>query len=227
MRHILILGAGGHAQVVANILLQAYEAGNNVRPIGYVDDNPARQGQVLLGLPVLGTIADTQDIPHDALIIAIGNNATRRSLFEEFQQQGECFAVAIHPTAIIAPDVPLGTGTVISAGVIINPGSTIGENVILNTGCTIEHHNHIGEHAHVAPGVRLAGDVQVGPGTLVGTGAIVIPGCRIGAWSTVGAGAVVTSNLPDHVVAVGIPCRVAKFTLANRAPHYAYAQALP
>jgi FlaA1/EpsC-like NDP-sugar epimerase len=54
---VLILGAGGHAQVVADILLRAHEAGANCKPIGFLDDDPALAGTAIMDLPVLGTIA--------------------------------------------------------------------------------------------------------------------------------------------------------------------------
>jgi FlaA1/EpsC-like NDP-sugar epimerase len=39
MSRVLILGAGGHAQVVADILLRARDAGQPVVPMGYLDDD--------------------------------------------------------------------------------------------------------------------------------------------------------------------------------------------
>lgn len=205
---VLILGAGGHAQVVVDILLRMQEADTGITPIGYLDDNPALTGQRLLDLPVLGTIAHLSTIPHDAVVAAIGDNATRQRLFEMLQKRGERFVVARHPSAVIAPDVRIGPGSMICAGVVINPGSVIGANVILNTGCTVDHHNRIGNHVHIAPGVHLGGDVSIGEGTLVGIGATVMPQRRVGDWSVVSAGALVHSDLTDRVVAAGAPARV-------------------
>ncbi len=208
MVRILILGGGGHAQVVADILLQMNAAGENVIPIGYLDDDSQIIGRSLLGLPVLGKISDLPSLDHDAVIIGIGNNHTRQAIYAALFAQGETFAIARHPRAIIAPSVSIGPGSVVCAGAIINPGSVIGTNVILNTGCTVDHHNQIGDHGHIAPGVHLGGDVQVGEGTLVGIGATVIPQHRIGSWSVVGAGSVVTKNIPDDSVAAGMPARM-------------------
>ena len=42
---VLILGAGGHAQVVADVLLCAHRAGDPAIPIGYLDDAPHLRGQ--------------------------------------------------------------------------------------------------------------------------------------------------------------------------------------
>jgi sugar O-acyltransferase (sialic acid O-acetyltransferase NeuD family) len=205
---VIIVGAGGHAQVVADILLRMRETGADLVPLGYLDDNPALTGQQRLNLPILGTGAQLTAISHDALIVAIGHNETRQRLFEELQSQGARFVIARHPSAVIAPDVSIGPGSVISAGVIVNPGSTIGANVILNTGCTVDHHNQIGDHVHIAPGVHLGGDVSIGAGTLVGIGATVMPQRRVGARSVVSSGALVHQDLPDRVVAAGMPARV-------------------
>jgi sugar O-acyltransferase (sialic acid O-acetyltransferase NeuD family) len=205
---VLIIRAGGHAQVVADILLRTGEQDISIQPIGYLDDNPALQGQRFLGLTVLGAIANLSAIAHDAVIVAIGDNRSRQQVYEKLQNQNERFAVARHPSAVIAPDVQLGPGSMICAGVIVNPASLIGANVILNTGCTIDHHNFIGSHAHIAPGVHLGGEVTIGEGALIGIGATVMPRCRVGAWSVVGAGAVVNRDLPDGVTAMGVPAKV-------------------
>lgn len=98
--------------------MRARDAGERVSPIGYLDDNPDSHGQTLLGLPVLGSLADFAHIAHDALIIAIGDNRTRQSLFDQLQQQGECYVTVRHPTAVIAPDGSIGLGTIICGGTL-------------------------------------------------------------------------------------------------------------
>ena len=205
---VLLIGAGGHAQVVADILMRMREADGATSPVGYLDDDPSLAGRHLLGLPVLGNRALLSSTLHDAVIVAVGDNLVRRDLFVTLKNMGEQFAIARHPKAVLAPDVRVGPGCVICAGTIVNPGSIIGANVILNTGCTVDHHNRIGDHVHIAPGVHLGGDVVVGEGTLVGIGATVMPQRRVGRWSVVSAGALVHSDLSDQVVAAGAPARV-------------------
>ena len=205
---VIIVGAGGHAQVVADILFQMKRAGKTVNPIGYVDDDPDLIGQERLGLPVLGKVAELKTTPHDAVVVAIGDNQIRECLFNALRERGEQFLVARHPTAVIASDVTVGASAMICAGVVVNSGSSIGNGVILNTACTVDHHNRIGDHAHVAPGVHLGGDVIVGAGTLIGIGATVMPQRRVGEWCTIGAATLVHEDLADGVTAVGVPARI-------------------
>lgn len=208
MERVLIVGAGGHAQVVADILLKMAAVGQPIQPIGYIDDNPAVEGLSFLGLPVIGTIAERARISHDALIIAIGDNQIRRRLAQELIAHGTRLASAIHPTAIIAGGVTIGPGATICARVVINPGATVGANVIVNTAGTIDHHNRIGDHVHIAPGVCTGGDVVIDEGAFVGIGATVMPQRRVGAWSVVGAGSLVQRDIPPGVVAFGVPAQI-------------------
>jgi len=205
---ILILGAGGHAQVVADILFQQKKTDSNLQLLGYLDDAPDLVGRTVLNLPVLGALDRLPMIEHDSIIVAVGANQTRARLFSLLREKGERFANAVHPTATIATEVYLGSGVMICAGVVVNTGSEIGDNVILNTQASVDHHNRIASHAHIAPGVHLGGSVTVGVGGMVGIGASVIPGCTVGSWAVVGAGAAVIHDIPPGATAVGVPAHV-------------------
>lgn len=204
---VIIVGAGGHGQVVADIL-HAMGDGVAASAIGYVDDNAGLHDAVLLNLPVLGSVDDLVSHPHDAIIVAIGDNVVRHRVVDKLAQAGERFATAHHPSAVIARHVTIGDGAMISAGVVVNPGTQVGDHVILNTGCTVDHHNCIGDYVHVAPGVHLGGEVRIGAGALIGIAATVLPGCSVGEWARVGAGAVVTRDIPAGVTAAGAPARI-------------------
>ncbi len=207
---VIILGAGGHAQVVADILLMNFESSKEILPIGYLDDDLTLEGKDMLGLPVMGAIKHLADFSHDAVIVAVGDNKERSTIYKMVDRRGENIINAVHAEACVSSRVPLGSGVVICAGVVVNAGSVIGDNVILNTACTVDHHNKIHNHVHIAPGVHIGGDVEIGEGTLVGIGSSVIPQNKIGKWSVIGAGSVVISDIPDKVVQAGNPAKFIK-----------------
>jgi sugar O-acyltransferase (sialic acid O-acetyltransferase NeuD family) len=204
---IVIVGAGGHGQVVADIIREATRHGAAERLLGYADDGRGACGTLRAGVPVLGRIAALPTMPHDAIVVAIGDNRTRARLSLELDP-GETFATVRHPSAIVCADVRLGPGSMLCAGVIVNTGTTVGRGVILNTGCTVDHHTTIGDFVHIAPGVHMGGEVRVGDGAFVGIGSVVLPGMTIGEGSVVGAGAVVTRDVPPGSTVVGCPARV-------------------
>lgn len=205
---VVVVGAGGHGQVVADILLQRAAAFGEVRPIGFVDDDISLLGQEILGLPILGHTEVLESVQHDGIVIAIGSNARRYQLSVSLAARGERLMTAIHPSAQIGNGVELAPGVMVSAGVVINTGSRVGMSAIVNTGATVDHHTHVGDCAHIAPGVHMGGQVHVGDRTLVGIGAIVLPRTHIGNDATIGAGAVVTTDVPGAVTVVGVPARV-------------------
>jgi sugar O-acyltransferase (sialic acid O-acetyltransferase NeuD family) len=205
MKRIIILGAGGHAQVVADIIFAMSQSRADVIAAGFLDDDPCLWATSLLGIPVLGGLSTLREVSHDGILVAVGDNRTRARITRDLQACGETFFSAIHPRAVIGTGVRIGQGVVICAGVVVNTATEIGDGVVLNTGCTVDHHCRIGAFGHIAPGVHLGGEVAVGEGTFVGIGASVIPRRCIGAWAAVGGGAVVIRDVPDGLTVVGVP----------------------
>lgn len=199
-----IVGAGGHAKVV----IETARAMGCFQLAGVLDDDPARVGAEVLGVPVRGAI-DAETVARlgvEQAVLAIGSNQVRAELAARLDGL-VCWATLIHPSAVIAPTVRLGEGTVVFAGAVIQPDAVLGRHVIVNTGASIDHDCVVGDVAHIAPGVRLAGNVCVGRGAFLGIGSCAIPGSRIGDWATIGAGGVVLGEIPTGVVAKGVPAR--------------------
>jgi acetyltransferase EpsM len=140
--------------------------------------------------------------------MGFGNCQARLALSNFVYERGFSLVTAVHPTAVVANDVQVSPGTVVAAGAIINPATQIGQNAIINTGASVDHECVIEEGVHICPGVHLAGKVTVGRATWVGIGATVTDHIRIGAGSIIGAGAVVVNDIPDGVIAYGVPAKV-------------------
>jgi acetyltransferase EpsM len=197
-----LIGAGGHARVIADILLSSGHA-----PAAFLDDAP--KPNRIYDIPVIQGL----DLPEPtaSVIIAVGDNFLRSILAARYSR----FAVAIHPSAQVSRHAEIGPGSVVMAGAIINAGARVGAHCIINTRAAVDHDCFIADFAHVAPGATLGGNVQIGSGSMIGLGANVIHGLVIGAHTVIGAGSTVTRNVPDNVVAFGSPARVLRARAAG------------
>jgi sugar O-acyltransferase (sialic acid O-acetyltransferase NeuD family) len=203
-KDVLVIGTGGHARVVAEIL----RAGG--RPVaGFVvpPKQPPPQPP-LAHARVLEWEEACRLAERYAVVVGIGDNLLRQEKSEEAAAAGFQFATAVHPAAVIGRGVELGPGTVVGAGAILVLEVSVGRGVIVNTGAHIDHDCRIGDWCHVGPGAVLAGSVTLGEGVLVGAGGVIINNVTIGRYSTVGAGGVVVRDIPERVVAVGVPASI-------------------
>lgn len=209
LKEVLVLGAGGHAKVLIEILKKT----EGIKLLGLlVNELVENTPQQVLEVPILGTENKLNRTPKTTLLVnGIGstqNMEKRTNLFEKYKELGYSFLTVIHPSAVIGSGVLLGEGTQVMAGSVIQTGSVLGSNCIVNTGAIVDHDCEIGSHVHLSPGVTLSGGVKIGNGVHVGTGATIIQYLTIGERSTIGAGAVVTKNIAQGVLAMGVPARI-------------------
>ena len=198
---IIIIGAGGHAKVIADILLKSGE-----RVLGFLDD--AAVGEIYAGYRVLGTVADCVNYVDEAnFVLGIGNNAIRRRIAEQYKLN---WITAVHPSAQLALGVKLGEGTVVMANAVINSDTVIGKHCIVNTAAVVEHDNVVGDYVHVSPHATLCGVVSVGDNTQIGAGATVKHVTTVCADCMIGVGAAVVGDITEPGVYVGIPAKKIK-----------------
>jgi sugar O-acyltransferase (sialic acid O-acetyltransferase NeuD family) len=203
---VIICGAGGHGRVVADII----EDVGSYSIAGFIDDDPALQGHCVGGYPVLGGRGDLPRLRERGMVrcaMGIGDNATRRELASMITAMGWELITVIHPSAQISPRATIGGGSVIEACAVVKAGCLVGRLAIINSCASIGHDVILGEAIHISPGASIAGSVRIGDGTHIGMGASVIPGIKIGQNVVVGANAAVVRDLPDNVVAAGVPAR--------------------
>ncbi|MDO9129626.1 MAG: acetyltransferase [Anaerolineales bacterium] len=198
-----VLGAGAHGRIVADILRS-----QGLPMDGFLDDDKSLHGTFVAGYPVVGGVELLMDLIKHEVIVALGKAPLRLKLTKRFRNQGHKLLNAIHASAVIASSVVVGSGICVCAAAVINPDAVIGDAVIINTGATVDHDCEVGDGAHLSPGGNLAGRVKVGSLSFLGTGVSVSPRVQIGSNVIIGAGAVVISDIPDGVLAYGVPARV-------------------
>lgn len=207
---LVIIGAGGNSRVIIDMIAQD----SRYRAVGLLDDDPVLMGQQMMGLPILGPRAKLcelarQGVRHAVIgIVGATSMSLRRKVCQETRSAGCDIPSIIHPTAIVADSVSLGTGLLVMAGAIVNPCAVIEDDVLVNTGGIVEHDCVIEEGAFLGPGVKLAGNTRVGRYAFVGIGAVSVPGIRIGEESLVAAGTVLTRDVPARHFARGVPAVV-------------------
>jgi len=196
---VIIMGAGGHAKVVAEVLKLM---GRSVLGVTTPD---LVSGTEIIGTKVLGDDSIVFEYEKDEveLVNGIGSlpkQKLRWKLASVMRDKGYHFATVIHPSAIISSDVILDEGVQIMAGVVIQPGTTIGKDTIINTGVLVDHDCSISHNCHLAPSVVLSGGATVNSDVHLGTGSRVIQGISIGHGVIVAAGTTVYKNISSDML---------------------------
>ena len=198
MNRFVIIGAGGHAKVIADIALKS-----GYMDIRFVDDHATCD---VMGFPIVGIVDDITHLNDDDtdFVIGIGNNAVRKVIAERYDVN---WVTLIHPSAQVALRTKIGKGTVVMANAVVNACATVGEHCIINTGAIVEHDNVIENYVHISPNAALGGTVRVGAETHVGIGATINNNIEICSDCIIGAGAVVIRDIKTSGTYIGVPIR--------------------
>ena len=198
---LLILGAGGFAKEVADLVLRT---GHEIA--GFFEEEPSRCGRP----PQSGTLfGEIPEAGFDGVVVGVGATALRRRFFDTYAGEHEC-PLLVDPSAVVSPFASIGRGSVVMQGCVVSADARVGQNVLLNVGCYVAHDAGVGDHVHLAAAVMLGGGSHVGTGAFCGTSVVVLPDRRVGGWAVCGAGAVVTRDIPDGAEAQGVPARVVR-----------------
>lgn len=201
MEKIIILGKGGHAESLADII----EREKKYEIAGYVvnDISGNLEDEIY---PVIGNDLDLEQIFEDGIRNAaigigyLGKSDVRERLWEKLKTIGFSLPVICDPSAVIAKNAKLGEGTMVGKGVIVNANASVGKMCIINTGAIIEHDCVVGDFSHISVGSVLCGNVEVGKSTFVGANATVIQGKSVGNWCIIGAGTTIRKSVEDNIM---------------------------
>ena len=161
-KSLLIIGAGGHGQVVKEIAEACgYEQ------IDFLDDKAQNAVGKVNEAPYLA--------PHyDGVVIGIGNNTIRHVIAEKLERFEKInFVTLIHPTAYVSASAMIGKGTVMEPHAIINANSRIGKGCIISVGAIVDHDSSVGFFSHINAGAICMAGSKIEPLTKVNAGEIV------------------------------------------------------
>ncbi len=143
---LVILGAGGHGKVVADIASQT----GRYDEVLMLDDHAK---------VCRGKLSDYKNYIDNKteMYPAFGDNKLRVEWEERLLKEGIHLARIIHPKAYVSPLARIENGCVIMPYAIINTGCFIKKACIINCGAIVDHDCILEEGCHVAPGGIVKG----------------------------------------------------------------------
>ncbi|UMB60333.1 acetyltransferase [Lutibacter sp. A80] len=208
---MLIIGAKGFAKEVLEILHQQ----NKLENIAFYDDINTDIGELLYNkFPILKNekeVINFFNATSNKFTIGIGNPILRYKMNLKFEKLNGNLISCISPYSVIGNyNVNLGDGSIIMSGVNISNSTSFGVGCIVYYNSNITHDCVIGDFVEISPSVNLLGNVKVGAFTQIGSNSTVLPNRTIGKNVIIGAGSVVTKDIPDNSMALGVPAKVVK-----------------
>lgn len=195
MSGIIVVGAGGHARVVAELCRSAEYAVTGLMDYDEEDRYAWRESDLAMGLGVrAGSL--TQSL------------RGRVELARRMQGDLRRWPWLKHRSATTLDGIAtLGYGSQVLAGSTIGVGTRLHPFCVVNTGAVVDHDCELDFGCFVGPGATLCGGVRLGEYSFIGAGATVLPGVKVGDGATVAAGAVVVKDVGAGWRVKGVPAR--------------------
>ena len=148
-RKLLIIGAGGHGQVVAEIAMDL-----GYSKIDFIDDNSEI---------AIGKISDIEKYKnqYEDAFVGIGNNEMRENIILKLKKIGFHIPVLIHPSAYVSRSCKIKEGTIIEPKAIVNAHTQILEGGIISVGAIVDHDVLIGKFCHINSGAIVKAGAKV------------------------------------------------------------------
>lgn len=208
---MLIIGAKGFAKEV----LEIFHQNNEVNDIAFYDDvSNDLPSKLYDQFPIITNEEEAVKFFQETdnrFTIGIGNPVLRKKIATKFKVIGGILTSTISVNASIGTfGVEIGEGCNILSGSIFSNSTKIGIGGIIYYNAIITHHCIINDFVEISPGVIVLGRVTVGSYSQLGANCTILPNIKIGKNVIIGAGSVVTKDIPDNCIALGIPAKVIK-----------------
>lgn len=191
MKH-LIFGTGGFAKEVFLILLR-----NNIpkEDIIYIDKE--RESEII------------QKNLDNNFYMGIGDPLVRKQIFKKNNKHKLNFPNLFDPNCMFIKEQNIiGIGNIFCSNSLVTLDVNIGSFNIFNLQTTIGHDTEIGDFCTFSPGAKISGNSKIHNEVYFGTNSCILERLTVMSKITIGAGAVVTKDLKEEGVYVGIPCKL-------------------
>ena len=148
-----------------------------------LDDDQARHGTLLGGVPVIGPPELVHEHPSALVVLTTGrpdDYVSRPTIAARLDLPDERYATIVHPTATVGVTCRVGAGSVLLAHVDLTADATVGRHVVVMPQVVLPHDVRVDDFATLASGVRTGGACHVGEGAYVGAGTCLREGLTVG-----------------------------------------------
>lgn len=205
---LVLLGGGGTAADVVDIVADIGRTGERFCCEAILDDDEAKWNTLIQGVPVAGAIKMARDMREVFFVNTLGSPRhpdARRTIDHMLDLDPARFATIIHPSACIAPSAQIQPGTIVYPGVMIMARARLGRMAMVLAGSVVNHDVVVGDYATVASNVSLSGGARVGECAYVGAASCIRGDVSIAAGGLVGMGSVVVRDVPPGQWVAGNP----------------------
>jgi sugar O-acyltransferase (sialic acid O-acetyltransferase NeuD family) len=172
MKKLILIGSGGHANSVYDVILS--EKNFSIEKV--IDKSSTRkffkEFQVNNQKKFLSNNKAKKNI--HLSFGSIYDLNIRLRLFKTLKKKKIYnFPIIISPRSYVSKSALIQEGSIIMHDVIVNSGVKISNNVVVNTKALIEHDVIIGDNSHISTGVIINGNVKIGKNCFVGSGSVI------------------------------------------------------
>lgn len=187
MKKLILYTAGSGSREILVSIRDSNRRQPTWEPVAFVDEDPAKIGAVIDGLPVHGPDHDFGPDMHG--ICGTMNPIVRKRLSEELiEGRGQTWATIIHDSVLVADDLVHGPGLVLMPGVKVNFDVRFGRGVHILWNCMLGHGLRVADYGTLLTNVTVLADCTVGYAASVGSGSVLSPGATVEDGALVGVG---------------------------------------
>ena len=206
-----IIGAKGHA----NELLTVLKENSLLEKLYFFDnitrfDNPHSK---FFDYPIIKSFEGLQKhfAQDNKFSIGIGVPKRRLELTKKCISLGGIPIELISISALIGDTAKLGLGVNLMPFSAVYNDAIIGDGVLINSYASVHHDTKVGNYSELSPGCRILGYAEIGKQCSIGSNAVILPHVKITDNVIIGAGAVVSKNIDEPGVYVGVPARIVSY----------------